>query len=139
GAIADHLRRVGFPAEVEDGEDQAGVYRLVPRLLERPLISIIVPTEGARRQLHGCDTDLVANCVDSIVARSTYENWEVVCVAGPSTPPATLDRLRDSTARVRAVPLRQQATLSGKINIGALHAEGEFLVVLHDDAEVIAP
>jgi len=139
-AIADHLRRVGFPAEPEHDETNPGVYRLLPRLDEQPLVSILIPTRGTHRLVHGRDIDLVSNCVRSIVEHSTYQNWELICVADLPTPESTLDELRSLAGdRLRVVPFPRPFNFSDKINVGAIEAEGDFLLLLNDDTEVIAP
>ncbi len=45
---------------------------------EQPLVSIVIPTAGQIRDVRFKPTVLVANCVRSIVERSTYENYEIV-------------------------------------------------------------
>jgi GT2 family glycosyltransferase len=138
-AIDEHLRRTGFPAEVEL-DAQTSTYRLRPALDDEPLVSIVIPTNGAQRRVYGRNIDLVVNCVRSIVERSTYKNYEIVCVIDDDTPPNTKQALPAAAqGRIRFVRYPHEFNFSRKINIGALHSSGEYFLLLNDDTEVITP
>ena len=67
-------------------------------------------------------------------------NYEIVVVADTSTEPEVLDELREIAGdRLRIVPYDRPFSFSAKINAGAVRAEGEHLLLLNDDIEVIAP
>jgi GT2 family glycosyltransferase len=139
-ALQAHCERIGLPARVERDPDDAGVYHLRPQLPEQPLVSIVIPTRGQRRQVRYEDVVLVSHCVRSIVERSTYENYEVVVVYDEVTPAAVLDELRDAAGeRLRLVPYDRPFSFSAKINLGAIRSEGEHLLLLNDDMEVATP
>jgi GT2 family glycosyltransferase len=90
--------------------------------------------------VYGTWMNLVTNCVTSIVTNSTYENYEIVCVIDDAASPATrADLLRIGGDHLRLVPYSQPFNFSRKINIGALNAGGEYLLLLNDDTEVITP
>jgi O-antigen biosynthesis protein len=139
-AVAEHLERVGFPATVEHDPQRPRLLRLRPVLREHPAVSIVIPTGGHRRLVHGQQLNLVANCVDSIVRRSTYPNYEIVCVVDDGTDQTARDELvaagRD---RLRLVPYREPFNFARKVNLGALRAGGDYLIFLNDDTEVITP
>jgi GT2 family glycosyltransferase len=136
-AVQAHCDRIGLPAEVERDREDPGVLHLQPRLRPQPLVSIVIPTAGQRRDIRFEEAVLVENCVESIVERSSYENYEVVCVFGEATPPEVLERLREIAGeRLRLVPYEGEFNFSKKINLGALHSEGEQLLLLNDDIEV---
>lgn len=139
-AVQAHCERIGLPAAVERDAADSGVYHLRPQLREQPLVSIVIPTAGGRREVRFEDTVLVSHCVRSIVERSSYENYEVVCVLDASAPPevsAELEALAGE--RLRLVPYDRPFNFSEKINAGAAHSEGEHLVLLNDDVEVATP
>ena len=84
---------------------------------------------------------LVTHCVRSIVETSTYENYEIVCVADDSVDAGVLRR---AARRSPASGCAWSATtapfnFSAKINRGAAHSEGEHLLLLNDDIEVATP
>lgn len=139
-AVQAHCERTGVPALVERDEADAGVYHLRPRLAERPKVSIVIPTAGTRREVRFEQTTLVTHCVRSIVESSTYENYEIVCVANESTDAETLAELeRIGGERLRLVAYDRPFNFSAKINLGAAHAAGEQLLLLNDDIEVATP
>ena len=139
-AIADHLERTAFQGDVELHPELRGVYRIRPKLQDEPLVSIVIPTAGGVRRVHGSSLDLVVNCVDSIVDRSTYQNYEIVCVIDDHAPAHVGPELsRLAGDRIRLVPFDAPFNFSAKINAGALESRGEFLLLLNDDTEVVTP
>ena len=139
-AVGEHLDRVDFPATVEHDPDRPRLLRLRPALTTQPPVSIVIPTGGHRRVVHGQQLNLVANCVGSIVRRSTYPDYEIVCVVDEVTDDVARDELvaagRD---RLRLIPYGEPFNFARKINTGALHARGDHLILLNDDTEVITP
>ena len=136
-AVQAHCDRIGLPAEVERDPEDPGVLHLQPRLHEQPLISIVIPTAGQRREVRFEEVVLVENCVRSIVERSSYENYEIVLVSGEATAPEVLERVREIAGeRLRLVPYEGAFNFSKKINLGAVHSRGEQLLLLNDDIEV---
>ena len=136
-AVQAHCDRIGLPAEVERDPDDPGVLHLRPRLREQPLVSIVIPTAGGSREVRFEEVVLVENCVRSIVERSTYENYEIVCVHGEATRPEVLARLGEIAGeRLRLVPYQGKFNFSKKINLGAANSRGELLLLLNDDIEV---
>lgn len=139
-AIQAHCERIGLPARAERDEGVPGVYHLQPRLERQPAVSIVIPTAGQTREIRYEDVVLVTHCVRSIVATSTYENYEIVCVVDASTDPAVLDDLRAIAGdRLRLVRYEEAFNFSAKVNRGAVHSEGEHLLLLNDDMEVVTP
>jgi GT2 family glycosyltransferase len=136
-AVQAHCDRIGLEATVErDFEDQ-GVYRLNPRLAREPSISIVIPTNGQTREVRYEEIVLVENCVSSIVAGSTYSNYEIVVVVGADTPATVTGRLRELAGdRLRLVEFDRPFSFSEKINAGAVQADGDHLLLLNDDIEV---
>jgi GT2 family glycosyltransferase len=137
--VADHLRRTGFPADVSWGAK--GCYQLEPRLADQPLVSIVIPTAGARRRVRGEELVLVEHCVASIVGTSTYRNFEIVCVADGAIDEAVLARVRDLAGDVKVDVVRSHEPFSfaDRINLGVAESHGDYLLLLNDDVEVITP
>lgn len=139
-AVQAHCERIGLPAEVERDLEVPGVYHLRPRLQREPLVSIVIPTAGGSREVRFEQVVLIEHCLRSIVATSTYENYEVVCVTDPGTDPALIERLREIAGeRLRVVPFEGPFNFSAKINRGVVHSRGERVLLLNDDMEVVAP
>jgi GT2 family glycosyltransferase len=139
-AVTEHLHRVSFPATVVHDPERPRLLRLRPALPVHPPVSIVIPTGGHRRMVHARNLNLVANCVDSIVRRSTYPDYEVVCVVDDTSDDATREELVEAGRdRLRLVPYREPFNFARKINTGALHARSDILIFLNDDTEVITP
>lgn len=139
-AVQAHCERIGLPARVERDPADPGVYHLEPTLERRPSVSIVIPTAGNSREVRYEETVLVTHCVRSIVETSTYENYEIVCVADDSTDAAVLGELREIGGdRMRLVRYEEPFNFSAKINLGAAHSDGEHVLLLNDDIEVVTP
>ncbi|HEU4707457.1 MAG TPA: glycosyltransferase [Solirubrobacterales bacterium] len=139
-AVQAHCERIGLPAEVERDLEVPGVYHLQPRLRRQPLVSIVIPTAGGSREVRFQQVVLVEHCLRSVVEISTYENYEVVVVTDGDPDPVLEDRLRAIAGdRLRLVPFAGPFNFSAKINRGAVHSNGERLLLLNDDMEVVTP
>lgn len=139
-AVQAHCERIGLPARVEADPRRPGGCRLRPALSATPLVSIVIPTCGQSRAIRGEATVLVHHCVRSILASSTYPDFEIVCVADEDTDPAILEELRTlGGERLRVVAYDQPFNFSAKVNLGAAHSSGEHLLFLNDDMEVVTP
>ncbi|HEX5610214.1 MAG TPA: glycosyltransferase [Solirubrobacterales bacterium] len=137
-AIQAHCERTGVQARCERDEHDPGVYHLVPELRSEPLVSIVIPTAGQRREVRYEDVVLVEHCVRSIVERSSYEHYEIVVVVDAGTDVEVLDALREiAGARLKIEVFDRPFNFSEKINLGAAASSGEHLLLLNDDMEVI--
>jgi O-antigen biosynthesis protein len=139
-AVQAHCERIGFEAEVVRDLETPGVYHLEPRLSEEPLVSIVIPTAGQRREVRYQEVVLVEHCVESILASSTYSNLEIVVVVDSHVDADTRARLLElGGERLRLVEFEREFNFSAKINRGAVNSEGEYLLILNDDMEVVTP
>lgn len=112
-----------------------------PLPAEPPLVSLIIPTRNGLKFLQ--------RCVDSILEKTTYPNYEVVVVDNGSDDPATLAYLQSLDAgthpllqpRHRARVLRYDApfNFSAINNFAVAQAKGEVVGLLNNDLEVITP
>jgi O-antigen biosynthesis protein len=139
-AVQAHCERIGIEARVERDLEDQGVYHLEPQLSREPSVSIVIPTNGQRREVRYENVVLVENCVRSIVADSTYSNYEILVVTDAGTPASVAGELRElADDRLRVVDFDRPFNFSDKINAGAVRAEGDHLVLLNDDIEVATP
>ena len=95
----------------------------------RPLVSIIIATRDRLR--------LLDQCIRSIEARTTYDNFEIVIVDNDSTEPETLRYFAATPHRV--VPSPGPFNFSAINNAGVRAARGAFVLFLNNDTEVITP
>lgn len=139
-AVQAHCERIGLPARVERDPDDSGVLHLEPTLERQPPVSIVIPTGGQIRDVRFEPKVLVVNCVRSIVERSTYDNYEIVVVVGDAVLPVIIQELRDIAGdRLRLVRFEGPFSFSAKINLGVVRSEGEHVLLLNDDIEVVTP
>ena len=139
-AVADHCRRIGIDATVEHTEHD-GCYRVIRHLAEQPLVSVVIPTRGSSGRVWGVSRVYVVDAVRSILETSTYTNLEFVVVHDRATPTPVMSALERLLGdRLVAVEYDRPAfNFSEKMNIGALHATGDLLLLLNDDTELIEP
>jgi O-antigen biosynthesis protein len=138
-AVREHFLRTGVDATCEPHR-QAGLLRVRYALRERPLVSIVIPTGGRERLVGERRVDLVLNCIRSIVQRSSYANFEVLCIDDANLKDETragLEALRDE--RLRFLTFPRPLNLADKMNWGVERARGGQVVFLNDDIEVLSP
>jgi glycosyltransferase involved in cell wall biosynthesis len=137
-ALEERLTRQGTPGTCEPGP-LPGTFRLRREVRGRPLVTVIIPTAGHRRTVRGRRADLIADCSTSVLSRTTYQPFEVVCVVDSRLPSRVERFLAELDERVRIVRTARPFNFSHRINLGAANATGEYLVLLNDDTEVITP
>ena len=131
-ALEAHLARRGIAAQVSAGL-LAGTFRVRYRWAERPLVSVLV---CAKDRL-----ELLRPAIESVLGKTAYAARELLVVdAGCEDPDALawLDSLgREGRARVLrpAQPLSPAAA----VNAAARAAQGEYLLLLAPDTEVVQP
>ena len=111
-ALQSHVERCGIDAVVLHGP-APGLYRVRHRIIGKPLVSILVPTAGPTRAVGDRTIDLLANCVNSIVKKTTYENYELLIADDGELPEATaayLDSVKEITIRRLHFPQPKAST-----------------------------
>jgi GT2 family glycosyltransferase len=131
-AVADHLARTRVAADVQV---LAGGHLAVHRPLPSPppRVSLVVPTRDR--------VDLLRQCVDSVLKRSTYPDFEILVVDNHSVEPETLGYFESLVVEPRVTVLRypHPFNYSAINNFAVGHATGEVLCLLNNDIEVITP
>lgn len=132
-AIMAHYDRMGIGAEkVEKGVDY-GVYHTTFKLKTQPLVSIIIPNKD-----HSEDLDL---CMRSILTRATYKNLEFIVVENNSTDAETFTyykQIQKEFPQIKVVNWEREFNYSAINNFGVTFAQGEYLLFLNNDTEIIA-
>jgi GT2 family glycosyltransferase len=128
-ALEDALRRRGTEATV-DWLDR-GLYRVRYKLQRTPLVSIIIPTRDAGQ--------LVQQCLHSIEHKTSYKRYEVIILDNESSDPATLRYLEAIAGKHRVHRFPGAFNFSAINNLGASQANGEYLLFLNNDVQVIRP
>lgn len=131
-AVKAHYDRTGIPAEVEQGPFY-GMYRTHYLWKEQPLVSILIPNKD-----HAAD---LKKCMDSIEEKSTYRNFEFIIVENNSTEEETFAYYKEIEKRdnVRVLYYKEDFNYSRINNFGAKEANGEYVLLLNNDTEMIEP
>lgn len=130
-AISEHLLHKGINAQVSY---QGYGYRVqYPLPVNEPLVSLIIPTRNGLQ--------LLRQCIESIVKKTTYKNYEFIIVDNGSDEPETLAYLESLKHRERFQVIRDDRPFnySQLNNLAARQAKGEILGLINNDIEVIAP
>src|SRR5215210_5784740 len=126
-ALSEALERRGIEGSVEDGL-LPDSFRVRPKIKGEPKVSLIIPTRD--------NVALLKNCLESIERLTTYGNYEIIIMDNDSVDPATIEYLASTPHRV--IPFREPFNYSRINNAGVSRAEGEYVLLLNDDTEVIS-
>ncbi|RYZ13323.1 MAG: glycosyltransferase family 2 protein [Comamonadaceae bacterium] len=130
-ALNEHFRRKGITGTVEYiGHGYRARYELPD---PQPLVSLIIPTRNA--------VDLLRQCINSILARTTYWNYEIIVVDNGSDDPETLSYLASFAGLPGFQVIRddREFNYSELNNLAVSHARGELVGLINNDIEVISP
>lgn len=133
-AVQWYVDNKGLKGTVRLHERARNRYEVDYELESHPLVSIIIPNKDS--------VDMLDRCVQSIISKSTYDDYEIVIVENNSVDEATFEcyeRLEASSERVRVVRFEGGFNYSRINNFGVGQARGEYLLFLNNDTEVIAP
>lgn len=135
-AIEDDLRHKGYKdSYAERDEVHRGYWRVVHPLAGKPLISIVIPTKNQYKT--------VKRCVESIYQKTTYDNYEVILVDTGSDSQKVrqwYNQLLNQHDNIALIDWPEQPfSYARSCNEGARLANGEILVMLNNDTEVLTP
>jgi len=127
-ALNDHFRRTGVAAKATAVE--AG-YRVRYQITNFPLVSLIIPTHNA--------VALLRQCVESVVALTSYPRYEILIVDNRSDDPEALAYLRELGKRPNVRVLRDDRPFnySAMNNAAVRSANGTVIALLNNDVEVL--
>ncbi|MFT5135853.1 MAG: glycosyltransferase involved in cell wall biosynthesis [Arenicella sp.] len=132
-AIEHCLKKSERGVSVEFGTLK-GTYRVRREIIGDPLVSIIIPFKDK--------PELLDSCLNSILDRSTYKNFEIIGVSNNSEDPLTFERMQhfsDLDSRITFVEKNIPFNFSAICNFGVSQANGEYSLLLNNDIEIITP
>lgn len=133
-AVEEHLQRVGLDATVESSPIHPNIYRLRYKIQGNPLISIIIPNKD-----HIID---LSRCINSIMTKSTYKNYEIIVIENNSTEDETFNYYKElekyDNVKVVTYQTNGKFNYSAINNYGVQFASGEHFLFLNNDIEVIS-
>ena len=126
--LRDYWLRRGHDAAISRAAD--GTFRSTWPLAETPLISIVIPNKNR--------ANLLRVCTDGIYNLTSYKNVELIIVDNGSTDPDTLELYEELTAKSARIVLYDEVfNYSKACNLGASVAQGDMLLFLNNDIEVV--
>ncbi|WP_348653159.1 glycosyltransferase [uncultured Sulfurimonas sp.] len=133
-ALENAMNRRKIDAIVINGLT-AGTYKVEYKIIGTPLVSIIIPFKDR--------PDLLTMCIESILNKSTYKNFEIIGISNNSEENKTfkeMKRLESLDDRIKFHEYNVPFNYSD-INNHAVekYADGEHLLFLNNDIEVITP
>lgn len=132
-AVREHLARKGIAADVLAAPEVPSMNRVrFARPSPLPLVSILIPTRDR--------ADLLGMCLDSLFARSSYGNFEVIIIDNGSTQEATRQLFaRLPAERVQVIRDESPFNFSALNNRAAAMARGSILCLMNNDIEILTP
>lgn len=128
-AINDHFERTATPATVAEIPGR-GMTRLRGIAAREPSVAIIVPTKD--------NAGILKTCINSILEKTTYRNFEVIIVDNGSTAGEARQTISAFAARgVRVISDPSPFNYSAINNRAVATCNTEFVCLLNDDTEVI--
>lgn len=131
-AIENALKRRGIKGHVQI--DPKSLYYIVVYDYEEIPVSIIIPTKDY--------ADVTQKCLESIYEKTTYKNFEILLVNNRSVEEETF-KLFESFKRkhknFKVIDADMEFNYSKINNLAVEQANGEVIVLLNNDTEIITP
>ena len=133
-AVHDHMRDYyGIEVEVESTRAFPTIFQIKYPITGTPLVSIVIPNKDHVEDLR--------RCIQSIVRKSTWTNYEIIVVENNSKEQGIFDYYKELEAlsQVQVVTYEGEFNYSRINNFGVGKTRGEYLLLLNNDTEVITP
>ena len=130
-AVASAIDRRGIKAKVIDG-NIINYYRVKRELNGEPLISVVIPFKDKPKLLN--------QCINSILNKSSYSNFEIIGVSNNSEEAITFQVMQDYgklDSRIKFIEYNVPFNFSKLVNKGVTKASGQHVVLMNNDIEVI--
>jgi len=131
-ALQEHLIRTGLSsAQVEDAFYPT-FYRVCYQLANTPLISIVIPNKDHASELK--------QCVNSILQKTTYSNFEIFLVENGSKQQETFNlykRLLKKDTKIHLIEWNEPFNYSRLNNWAVSQVNGEIILFLNNDTQAI--
>ena len=132
GAVAEHLRKHGYEHfKITSTRAFETIFKISYQIIGNPKISIVIANKDHEADLR--------RCLASIFEKSTYDNYEVIVVENNSETTEIwkyYEELKENE-RVKIVTYQGGFNYSAVNNLGVEAAEGEYILLLNNDTQVI--
>ncbi|MEM7194122.1 MAG: glycosyltransferase [Pseudomonadota bacterium] len=131
-ALTDRYNRINTDSQITKGE-LPGTYSVRREIVNNPKISIVVPFRDR--------PELLDKCLHGVFESTQWKNIEVVAVDNGSVESRTVDILekwRGQQSNIKVVKDSSDFNYSALCNRGVLASDGEFIVLLNNDIEIVS-
>ncbi|APW66495.1 hypothetical protein LPB137_11880 [Poseidonibacter parvus] len=132
-ALNNAMKRRNIKAMASNGK-YPGTYKVAYEIENNPLVSIVIPYKDK--------PELLKMCIESILDKSTYQNYEIIGISNNSEESETFDemnRLKNLDNRIQFyeynVPFNYSDINNHAVNT---YANGEHILLLNNDIEIIS-
>jgi len=150
-AVEEHLKRIGLKGKVSEGV-HSGTYNIDYEIIGNPKITIIIPSKDEK--------DTLKACINSILEKTTYNNYEIVVVENNSETKEIFEYYKEIVAdtKIKVLNYNKNIILTNKgeeklekisdenkkefnyskiINFAVKNCNGDYIVQLNNDTEII--
>lgn len=132
-ALKAHIDRLGLKGTVEHGKT-LGTYKINYDVIGNPKVSIVIPNKDY--------VSTLKTCLKSIKRLTTYKNYEIVIVENNSEEEETFKYYKkiNGKDKIKVVYYpEKEFNYSEIINYGVKNSEGDYIVQLNNDTELLTP
>jgi len=128
-ALKDAMKRRNIPSKIYDGQ-WTGSYRIKYEIIEKPTISILIPTKD--------QISLLRKCINSVLYNNSYNNYEILIIDNNSIEPETFEyfSVLSSQKNIRVIDFKNSFNFSAINNYGVLESKGDVLLFLKNNCEI---
>lgn len=134
GAVRSYLESKGYKNfELTSTRAFATIFKITYEIQGEPKISILIPNRN-----HVGD---LKRCINSIIEKSTWKNYEIIVIENNSNEDSIFEYYKEieKLDNVRVVKFTGEFNYSAVNNLGAEGADGDYILLLNNDTEVIEP
>ncbi len=128
-ALKDAFRRRNIKVDISNIYTS---YIVQYKLSKKPKVSILIPTKDK--------IDLVLTCIHSIYEKTEYQNFEIIIINNNSQEKRTFlefGKLQKQYKNIKIITDNGNFNFSRLNNLGVKNAEGEYILFLNNDIEII--
>ncbi len=131
-ALSEHLQRNKIEGTVLNGKFSK-TYRIKRKIIGSPKISIVIPFRDK--------IEILEKCFESIFEKTKCRNFEIILVNNRSIEEKTLEFVSSISKRegIKIINYDKDFNFSAINNYAVSFCEGEYVLFLNNDTEIISP